>query len=205
VQEVVRACNELGIRVLTFYAFSTQNWDRPGDEVEAIMGLLEHYMTSEAEELDRNGIRVRAIGRVDDLQPDLRRRLESLIQRTEHNDEMWLTFALPYSGRGEIVDAVRRIAREVEAGRMDPDAIDEKCIHDHLYSPDLPEPDLLIRTGEEHRISNFLLWQLAYTELYFTDRLWPDFTKRDLVEALVAYQARERRFGRTAAQVRGAR
>jgi undecaprenyl diphosphate synthase len=205
VQEVVRACHEIGLRVLTLYAFSTENWDRPKEEVQALMGLLDRYMESEADELDRNGIQVRAIGRLQDLQPHLRERLEALTRRTQRNAEMRLTFALSYSGRAEIVDTARKIARDVEAGCLDPDAIDEKCFEEHLYCPDLPDPDLLIRTGDEHRVSNFLLWQLAYTELYVTDRLWPDFTKRDLVQALLAYQGRERRFGLTGAQVRAGR
>ena len=159
--------------------------------------------TSSPEELARNGIRVRAIGRLADLRPELRKRLDRIRRRTEQNDEMELAFALSYSGRAEITDAVRRIAHEVELGRLDPEAIDEKCVQEHLYAPELPEPDLLIRTGDELRISNFLLWQLAYTEIYVADRLWPDFTKQDLVQALLVYQERERRFGRTSAQVRG--
>ncbi len=202
VREVVRACHELGIRVLTLFAFSTENWDRPVEEVGEIMDLLERYMESETDELVEQGIRVQAIGRLSDLSPELRQRLEELTRRTEHNDEMRLAFALSYSGRTEIVDAVRNIARAVEAGCVDPEAIDEKSVQNYLYAPDLPDPDLLIRTGDEHRISNFLLWQLAYTELYHTERLWPDFRKQDLVDALVAYQGRERRFGRTSSQVR---
>ena len=204
-REVVRACHELGVRILTLYAFSTENWDRPKEEVAAIMGLLEHYIATEADELHRNGIRVSAIGRLADLRPGLRKQLRDLTLRTKANDEMRLTFALSYGGRAEIVDAVRKLLGEVDAGVLDPEEIDEKSIRDHLYTPDLPDPDLLIRTAGEHRISNFLLWQLAYTELYVTPRLWPDFRKEDLVDALVAYQGRERRFGRTSAQVRGGR
>jgi undecaprenyl diphosphate synthase len=202
-RDVVRASHELGVRILTLYAFSTENWDRPKEEVQAIMGLLAHYIETEADELDRNGIRVTAIGRLGDLRPALQDQLRALIQRTERNDEMRLTFALSYGGRAEIVDAVRKLVREVESGALDPETIDEKSIQDHLYAPDLPDPDLLIRTGDATRISNFLLWQLAYAELYVTERLWPDFRKEDLVDALVAYQGRERRFGRTGAQVRG--
>jgi undecaprenyl diphosphate synthase len=202
VREVVRACHELGIRVLSLFAFSTENWDRPAEEVDEIMSLLERYMESETEELVEQGIRVQAIGRTADLRPELRERVEELTRQTEHNDEMRLAFALSYSGRTEIVDAVRNVARAVEAGCLDPEAIDEKNVQQHLYAPDLPDPDLLIRTGDEHRISNFLLWQLAYTELYHTERLWPDFRKQDLVDAILFYQGRERRFGRTGAQVR---
>ena len=202
VREVVRAAHELGIKQLTLYAFSTENWERPRDEVEAIMGLLDHYISEESEELDANGIQVRTIGRLHVLKPGLQRSVRTLVTRTASNDQMVLTFALSYSGRAEIVDAVRAIARRVESGGFDQEAIEEKDIREVLYAPDLPDPDLLIRTGAEHRISNFLLWQIAYTELWMTDALWPDFTKQDLVEAVAEYQRRERRFGRTGTQVR---
>lgn len=202
VREIVRASSELGIRMLTLYAFSQENWDRPRDEVKAIMRLLRRYLRTEAEELIENGIRVGAIGRLDQLDSRVQRDLERLIRRTEQNDQMRVTFALSYSGRTEIVDAVRQIVRAVESGDLDPDAIDEKCVESHLYARDLPDPDLLIRTGHESRISNFLLWQLAYTELYVSESLWPDFGKPELVKALLAYENRERRFGRTSAQLR---
>ncbi|MEE8558118.1 MAG: polyprenyl diphosphate synthase [Myxococcota bacterium] len=205
VREIIRAAHEIGIRILTLYAFSSENWDRPEGEVRAIMDLLAEYIDDEGDELASNGIQVRAIGRLEELRPRLRRRLAALERRTEQNDEMRLTFALSYSGRAEIVDAVRQIARRVEAGQLEPDAIDEKTVAQSLYAPELPDPDLLIRTGVERRVSNFLLWQLAYTELYITDLLWPDFQKGDLVEALLAYQDRERRFGRTGAQIRAGR
>jgi undecaprenyl diphosphate synthase len=202
VREVVRAAHELGIKRLTVYAFSTENWERPREEVQAIMDLLDQYIETEIDYLEKNGIRVEVIGRVSMLDARLQARIADLVARTEGNDEMRLTFALSYSGRAEIVDAVKSIAREVELGRLDPEAIDEKCVQAHLYAADMPDPDLVIRTGGEHRLSNFLLWQLAYTELWTSDALWPDFTKSDLVEAIVAYQRRERRFGRTGAQTR---
>ncbi len=202
VREIVRAAHELGIKQLTIYAFSMENWDRPQDEIDAIMGLLSRYIRHETDELEKNGVRVQTIGRLDMLSPKLQRAIRGLEKRTAGNDEMLLIFAHSYSGRSELVDAMRGIAREVESGRLDPEAIEEKDIREHLYAPDLPDPDLLIRTGVEHRISNFMLWQLAYTELWITDALWPDFTKRDLVDAIHAYQQRERRFGRTGAQVR---
>ncbi len=202
VREIVRAAHELGVEMLTFYAFSTENWDRPRDEVAAIMALLDHYLDRESDELDSNGIKVQVMGRLDTLDPRLQRRVSTLVERTESNDEMQLTFALSYSGRAEIVDAVRSIARQVDVVRLDADAIDEKTIQAHLYLPELPDPDLLIRTGVENRISNFMLWQLAYTELWISELLWPDFNKSALVDALVEYQQRERRFGRTGAQVR---
>lgn len=202
VKEIVRGAHELGIQWLTLFAFSTENWDRPREEVDAIMAYLEEYLEKDADELVGNGIRVEAIGRLGDLSPRIQARVRELVARTESNDEMRLVFALSYGGRAEIADAVRAIAREVEAGRLDPEAIDEKCVQNHLYAANLPDPDLLIRTGGEHRISNFLIWQLAYTELWTSDALWPDFTKSHLVDALAAFQQRERRFGRTGAQAR---
>ena len=202
VREIVRGAHELGIKWLTFYAFSTENWKRPTEEIDAIMAYLHEYIVRDADELVRNGIRVDAIGRLSNLSPRIQAQLADLIRRTESNDEMRLTFALSYGGRAEIVDAVRSIARAVEAGALEPEAIDEKCIQANLYCKDMHDPDLLIRTGGEHRISNFLLWQLAYTEFFTSDALWPDFTKSKLVDALCAYQQRERRFGRTRAQTR---
>lgn len=202
VRTIIRAAHELGIRELTIYGFSTENWSRPTEEVDAIMTLLDSYLADEADELVRNGIRARTIGRIEMLQPRLQKAVRELEARTEANGEMRLTFALSYSGRAEITDAARRLAREVEAGRLDAEAIDEKALQAFLYAPDLSDPDLLIRTGAESRISNFMLWQLAYTELWITDALWPDFTKSALVDALLGYQQRERRFGRTGAQAR---
>jgi undecaprenyl diphosphate synthase len=205
VREVVRAAHELGIQWLTFYAFSTENWKRPPEEIDAIMAYLEDYIVRDADELARNGIRVDAIGRLSSLSPRIQAQISDLVRRTEGNDEMRLTFALSYGGRAEIVDAVRAIARAVEAAALEPEAIDEKCVQANLYCKDMPDPDLLIRTGGEHRISNFLIWQLAYTEFWTSETLWPDFNKSVLVEALCAFQQRERRFGRTGAQTRDPR
>ncbi len=202
VREIVRAAHELGVERLTIYAFSSENWARPEEEVDAIMRLLESYLRSEADELHSNGIRVEAAGRVHELSTGIQRQLHELVARTESNDEMRLAFALSYSGRNEIVDAARAIARCVESGRLDPDAIDEKTVQGFLYLPDWPDPDLLIRAGDESRVSNFLLWEIAYTEFYMTPTLWPDFTKRHLVDALLEYQRRERRLGKTSAQIR---
>ena len=198
---VVRAAHELGIGILTLYAFSSENWNRPEDEVRELMRLLDHYVETELEEVMRNGIRVRAMGQLERIPPRTRRKLEDAVERTRANSEMQLVFALSYGGRQEIVDAARKLLREAESGRIDPDQLDEKAFAAHLYQPDLPDPDLLIRTGAESRVSNFLLWQLAYTEIYVTDLMWPDFRKSHLVEALVDYQTRQRRFGRTSAQI----
>jgi undecaprenyl diphosphate synthase len=202
VRAVVRAAHELGIRQLTLYAFSTENWSRPKGEVDELMRLLERYLDAEIDELDRNGIRLRAIGRLERLPDSARAKVCQAIQRTRDNAEMDVVFALSYGGRTEIADAARRIAREVEQGRLDADAIDEKTFAGFLYEPDLADPDLLIRTGGESRISNFLLWQIAYAEIHVTEVMWPDFRKGDLVEAILAYQARERRYGLTSAQLR---
>jgi undecaprenyl diphosphate synthase len=201
VRATVRAAHELGVRFLTLYAFSTENWSRPKGEVDALMGLLEHYLEAEIEELDRNGIRLRAIGRLDRLPELARAKLDEALHRTRNNGEMTVVFALSYGGRTEIVDAARKLARDVEHGKLDPEQIDEKTFGAYLYDPELPDPDLLIRTGGEARVSNFLLWQIAYAELHVTDVMWPDFRKSDLVEAIWDYQQRERRYGLTSAQV----
>jgi undecaprenyl diphosphate synthase len=203
VRAVVRAAHELGVRWLTLYAFSLENWNRPKPEVDELMRLLERYLELEIEEVHRNGIQVRAIGRVDRLAASARARIEAAVARTRGNREMTLVFAVSYGGRAEIVDAVRRLLRDAESGKVDPDQLDEKTFAAYLYDPELPDPDLLIRTGAESRVSNFLLWQIAYSELYTTDAMWPEFRKQHLVEAIADYQTRERRFGLTSAQVRG--
>ena len=202
-REVVRSASDLGIDYLTLYAFSIENWNRPKDEVRELMNLLETYLDKEIEEVMRNGIRVLAIGRDDRLPPSVRTRVEAAVERTRDNREMTLVFALSYGGRAEIVDAARRLARDAEDGKVDPDRIDEKVFASYLYAPEVPDPDLLIRTGAELRVSNFLLWQIAYTEIFTTRVMWPDFRKSHLVEAILDYQKRERRFGKTSAQVSG--
>jgi len=201
VRATVRAAHELGVHFLTLYAFSTENWSRPKGEVDALMGLLEQYLAAELEELDRNGIRLRAIGRLDRLPEVARVKLEEALERTRDNSEMTVVFALSYGGRTEIADAARKLARDVEQGKLDPEQIDEKTFGAYLYDPELPDPDLLIRTGGEARVSNFLLWQIAYAELHVTEVMWPDFRKNDLVDAVLDYQQRERRYGLTSAQV----
>ena len=202
VRAVVRAAHELGVEVLTLYAFSLENWNRPKLEVDELMRLLEHYMEQELDEVDRNGIRVRSIGRRDMLPPSVKAKISEAEERTRDNREMQLIFAVSYSGRAEIVDAARRLLRDAEQGNVTPERIDEKSFAAYLYEPGIPDPDLLIRTGGEARVSNFLLWQIAYTELYISNVRWPDFRKKPLVEALVDYQGRERRYGLTSAQVR---
>ena len=196
VREVIETTADLGIPYLTLYAFSQENWKRPPMEIEALMGLLRRYIRSERKNLIEKGIRVRAIGDIERLAHGSREDLDELIADTAANDRLTVTLAISYGARSEIVEAVRRIARQVRAGELDPEAIDEAVFADHLYTADLPDPDLLVRTSGELRISNFLLWQIAYTELYVTDVLWPDFDRDALLDAVASYQGRERRFGR---------
>jgi undecaprenyl diphosphate synthase len=201
VRDVLRAANDFGVRFLTLYAFSSENWGRPQDEVRELMRLLEHYLVEEIQEVMDNGIRVRAMGRLERLPPKIQKSVQDAIERSAANQEMTLVFALSYGGRAEIVDAARKIARDAVAGVLDPHGIDEKVFSSYLYEPELPDPDLLIRTGAEFRVSNFLLWQIAYTELYTTPLMWPDFRREHFAEAVLHYQSRERRFGKTSAQV----
>ncbi|MCB9526279.1 MAG: isoprenyl transferase [Myxococcales bacterium] len=202
VNRTVTACRELGIEVLTLYAFSEQNWARPEDEVEALMQLLHDYVHDERFEILDNGIRLTTIGDVDRLPAWVRRPLQALCDESAGNRGMVLALALSYGGREEVVHSVRRLAAEVAAGRLDPAAIDEAAIARGLYTAQWPDPDLVLRTSGEARLSNFLLWQSAYAELYFTDVAWPDFQREHLEEALRHYAHRERRFGKTGAQIR---
>jgi undecaprenyl diphosphate synthase len=201
VSAVVRAAADLGIEVLTLYAFSIENWNRPQSEVTELMRLAERYLEEELPEVMANDIQVRAIGRLDRLPPRVRSRIEHAVEKTRDNGALKLVFALSYGGRAEIVDAARRVARDAEQGGVDPDAIDEKLFASYLYDPELPDPDLLIRTGGESRVSNFLLWQIAYAEIYVSERMWPDFRAEHLREALSDFERRERRFGLTSAQL----
>jgi len=203
VRAVVRAARELGVRWLTLYAFSLENWNRPKGEVDELMRLLETYLDQEIDEVASHGIQVRAIGRVERLPASAWRKVEQAIARTRDNREMTLCFAVSYGGRAEIVDAARRLLRDAEAGKVDPERLDEKTFAAYLYDPEMPDPDLLIRTGAESRISNFLLWQVAYSEIHSTPAMWPEFREAHLLEAIADYQGRERRFGLTSAQVRG--
>jgi len=194
VRKVVEACRELNVPVLTLYTFSVENWQRPKREVRALMGFLREKLLSERDELKENGVRLRILGRMGDLPKEVREVLDETIDYLADGGKLILNLALSYGGRSEIVDSVRRIL--AEHPRITSDEVNESLIESHLYTAGLPDPDLVIRTGGEFRISNFLLWQAAYAELWVTKVLWPDFKKRHLVAALKDYQERERRFGR---------
>jgi undecaprenyl diphosphate synthase len=196
VRETITTCLELGIQALTIYAFSQENWNRPAQEIEALMGLLEHYLSTERNKLIEQGVRFRTIGRAELLPASALQWVRAAEHETAGLTKLHLTVALSYGGRAEIVDAIRAIVREAQEKKLAADDIDESLVQQFLYTYDLPDPDLLIRTSGETRISNFLLWQSAYTELYFTPTLWPDFRRRELLLALLEYQRRERRFGR---------
>jgi undecaprenyl diphosphate synthase len=201
-QAVVEACEELGIRILTLYAFSKENWQRPKKEVNALMRLLQKRLMQEREELLKRNLRLNIIGDLEDLPTSMRDLLVETEEMTRNRDGLIVNLALSYGGRSEIVAAVKTIIADIEAGRITKSDITLDTFSRYLYTRDLPDPDLLIRTSGELRISNFLLWQIAYTELYFTETLWPDFGKKELIRACRAYQDRERRFGLTAAQIR---
>jgi undecaprenyl diphosphate synthase len=201
VRETLTACTELGIRYLTLYAFSTENWNRPKAEVEALMDLLVKTVIDEVEELHKNSVRLHAIGDLESLPAKCRKTLEDGIARTAKNDRITLTLALSYSARWELVRMAQRIGDDVREGRLDPATIDEDAVASRLCTHDIPDPELLIRTSGEQRISNFLLWQIAYAELWFTPVLWPDFQREHLFQAVLDYQHRERRFGMTSEQI----
>jgi undecaprenyl diphosphate synthase len=196
VREIVRTAGEAGIEYLTLYAFSIENWNRPDSEVRALMDLLEIYLQSEQEELDRKNVRLRAIGQLDKLPESTRRQLDASMTALDKNTGMTLILALSYGGRAEIVDAAQALAREVRDGTLKPEEIDDQAISQHLYTREFPDPDLLIRTSGEMRVSNFLLWQISYAEIYVTETLWPDFRKEQFFAALEDYGKRHRRFGR---------
>jgi len=201
VRNTVEAAAELGIQHLTLYAFSTENWNRPKKEVDALMSLLVKSLNKETATLNKNNIRLNAIGNLKSLQPKTYQELIKAIEKTKNNTRTTLHLALSYSSRSEITAMVQTIADKVASGTMTTDDVTEATISDHLTTKNIPDPDLLIRTSGEQRISNFLLWQIAYAELYFSPKLWPDFSKEDLFEAIVDYQSRERRFGKTSEQI----
>ncbi len=194
VREVLGYCRDAGVRYLTLFAFSTENWSRPNEEVEGLMALLSGFIARYKSDLIANRVRLRVIGRRDDLPEYVRDSLEA-VERDTAGFERQLIVALSYSGRSELAMAVREIARKAAAGEIEPDRVDEATVAAHLYAPDVPDPDLIVRTSGEMRVSNFLLWQCAYSEFYVTDVLWPDFREDDFKKALGAFAARERRFG----------
>ena len=194
-RDIVKLCSQLELRFLTCYAFSTENWKRPPKEVTALMNLLVEFLQKEIDELCANNVRVSSIGRTEELPAAAQKALEMAINKSKNNDGLNLNLALNYGGRAELVEAVRQLAREVKQGLVEPDAIDENTIGSYLYTSKLPDPDLLIRTSGDFRISNFLLWQLAYTEFWLTPVLWPDFKPLHLLNSIIDYQNRERRFG----------
>ncbi|BDV43518.1 isoprenyl transferase [Geotalea uraniireducens] len=201
VRVIVEECSRLGIKYLTLFAFSAENWLRPKTEVKALMSLLKKYISFETTRMIADNIRFNVIGDRDELPPDVNAAVQQAIDRTAGNDGMVLTLALSYGSRQEIVRAAARLAGDIAAGTVAADRLDENLFSSYLFTGDMPDPDFLIRTSGEMRISNFLLWQLAYTELYFSDANWPEFTAAELHKALKVYQARERRFGRTSDQV----
>jgi undecaprenyl diphosphate synthase len=195
VRVIVRTSREIGIPYLTLYAFSEENWRRPRAEIQGLMRLLKRFLKDELREMLENGIQLRSIGRIDKLPADTRKVLLEIIEKTASNKDMVLTLALSYGGRQEILDAFRKLAGEIEDGVIAANAISEQKVSDLLYTAGMPDPDLLIRTSGEYRVSNFLLWQIAYTEIYVTHTLWPDFGKQEYLEAIRNFQERERRFG----------
>lgn len=201
VRTVATTCRELGIDFLTLYAFSIENWRRPENEVSALMDLLQKFLEGELDEMLENNIRLRAIGDIDSLPRDAHETLVDTVKKTAHCDGMVLTLALSYGGRDEIIRAFRSLVADIKNKRILPEQISEEILSNYLSTKDIPDPDLLIRTSGEYRISNFLLWQMAYTEIYVTETLWPDFGKEDLMKALLNYQSRERRFGLTSEQL----
>lgn len=202
VQEIVECAREWGVKVLTLYAFSSENWKRPEEEVGGLMSLLKGYLLSELAKMLKNSVRLTCIGNIEKLPEDVRRVLKKTIVETAGNDQLILNLALSYGGRLELVRAVKQIAAQVQAHSLLIDDINEELISENLYTADLPDPDLLIRTGGEARLSNFLLWQTSYAEICFTDIMWPEFRRDAFAQAIGEYQRRERRFGQTSAQLR---
>ena len=202
VRSTVECCAKLGIENLTLYAFSTENWSRPKLEVDTLMKLLVHSLKNELKTLQENNIKLNSIGNLDMLPKSIQKELNEVITLTKNNSKTTLTLALSYGSREEMINAIKKISDKVKNNIISIDTIDESIINEHLYTHNLPDVDLLIRTSGEHRISNFLLWQIAYAELFFTDVLWPDFTEEHLYEAIISYQKRERRFGKTSEQIK---
>jgi len=196
VRDITEACAQLGVQYLTLYAFSTENWGRPSAEVRGLMRILVSSLRKEAENLHKNNIQLVTIGQMDRFPQDCQKQLQEAIDLTKDNTRLQLCLALSYSGRWDITEAFKKISNHVKEGRLDPELINDQMISDHLSTANVPDPDLIIRTSGEYRISNFLLWQLAYSELYITQQYWPDFRRNDLYKAIASYQKRDRRFGK---------
>ncbi len=201
VRDVVEAAGEIGVKYITLYAFSTENWNRPKEEVDALMELLVSTISAETPQLNKKNVRLQAIGNLNSLPPACLQELNESIDLTSKNTGLTLVLALSYSSKWELVNAIKQISSDVKNGSLNAEEITEQHIEQYLCTKNIPDPELMIRTSGEHRISNFLLWQLAYAEFYFTDTLWPDFRKEDLYEAILNYQTRERRFGKTSEQL----
>ncbi|MES2566347.1 MAG: isoprenyl transferase [Bacteroidota bacterium] len=201
VRDVVEGAGEVGVKYITLYAFSTENWNRPKEEVDALMELLVSTISAETPDLNKKNVRLQAIGNLKTLPPACLQELNESIDLTSNNTGLTLVLALSYSSKWELVNAITKIAKDVKSGTLSPDTISEEDIEKYLCTKNIPDPELMIRTSGEHRISNFLLWQLAYAEFYFTEKLWPDFRKEDLYESILNYQNRERRFGKTSEQL----
>lgn len=201
VRSAIKACNEIGVSYLTLYTFSTENWNRPADEVDTLMNLLSTTLLQESEELFSKGVRIHAIGDLERLPENVREQLYNIMELTKNNTKGNLVLALSYGSQKEILNAVKSISKKVKAGEINEEDIDEKLFENHLYTKEIPPVDLLIRTSGEVRISNFLLWQIAYAELQFLDIFWPDFTEEHLYQCIINYQSKERRFGKTSEQL----
>ncbi len=201
IRETADTASDIGVKFVTLYAFSTENWNRPKLEVDALMSLLVSTLKKELPDFQRKNVKINAIGNIASLPKNARKILDKVIDETKNNTKITLTFALSYGSREEIVNTIKNISKKVVNNELDIEKIDEKIINNHLYTFNLPDVDLMIRTSGEQRISNFLLWQIAYAELYFTEILWPDFRREDLFDAIIDYQNRERRFGKTSEQI----
>ena len=202
VRSVIEGAGEVGIQYLTLYAFSSENWNRPQEEVDMLMALFVQVIHNELDRLIKNQVRLKIVGRIQDLPETSRLALQQAIDKTAHNTGLTVVLALSYSGRCELTDAISKMAEEARNGGLNPSEITPETVRQYLYMPELPDPDILIRTGGEYRISNFLLWQLAYTELFFSEKMWPDFREEDLWQTIIDFQSRERRFGKIGEQVR---
>ncbi|MBD3273674.1 MAG: isoprenyl transferase [Candidatus Marinimicrobia bacterium] len=202
VRDIVRACGELNLEVLTLYTFSVENWNRPPGEVSALMKLLLHTIRREVDELDENNVKLKVIGNLQEIPKEPRQGIQEAIDRTKDNTGLLLNLALSYGSRQEIIDAIQALYKDIEKGDLSIEEVDQNVFSQYLFTADLPDPDLLIRTSGEARISNFLLWQIAYTELYITSIYWPDFRREELFKAIMDYQCRERRFGKVSEQIK---